>query len=71
VAEYNERPDLRDVSMEFFSGGLYTSAVVGFSGEVPELSSDNTRYYAVLGRECAGGEGNFAHSVPHCSTLLI
>lgn len=49
VAEYDDRPELRDVAMEFFSGGLTTSQVTVSTEPVRELSSDNTRYYAVLG----------------------
>ena len=54
VAEYDERPELRDVAMQFFSGGLVSSEVVVSAGDPEELSSDNTRYYELLGvvRDC-------------------
>ena len=51
VAEYDERPEMRDVAMEFFSCGLTSSNVVVSSGEAPELSSDNTRYYHSAGAD--------------------
>jgi hypothetical protein len=54
VAEYDERPELRDVAMQFFSGGLVSSEVVVSAADPEELSSDNTRYYELLGvaRDC-------------------
>ena len=62
VAEYDDRPELRDVAMEFFSGGLTSSSVV-MSGDVPELTDDNTRYYEVLGvtKDCSAKELSSAY----------
>jgi len=51
-AEYEQRPLLKDVALQFFSGGLQSSAVVqGDAQAAKELSSDSSRYYALLGVE--------------------
>ncbi len=49
VAEYDERPELRDVAMQFFSGGLTTTDVAVSTSPPVELDDDNTRYYEALG----------------------
>ena len=49
VAEYDERPELRDVAMQFFSGGLTTTEVAVSKSPPVELTDDNTRYYEALG----------------------
>lgn len=51
VREYDERPVLREVALEYFSGGLTTAAVAESSAPKRELSDDSTAHYAALGIE--------------------
>ena len=52
VEETDERPELREVALQYFSGGLTTSSLATApEGAVAELSDDNTGFYAALGLE--------------------
>ena len=49
VEETDERPELRDVALQYFSGGLTTSTLTTApEGAASELSDDNTAFYAAL-----------------------
>jgi len=49
VREFEERPELRSVALEYFCGALRTAAVAESSAPREELSDDNQRYYELLG----------------------
>lgn len=50
--EFEERPELRSVALEYFCGALRTAAVAESSAPREELSDDNQRYYELLGVAC-------------------